>query len=40
MNQMLTERADVKRIYLPCLEGGRSLLNLEINYKATIVGLH
>ena len=29
MNQMLAKRADVERIYLPCQEGGISLLNLE-----------
>ena len=40
MNQMLAKKADVDRIYLPCLEGGRSLMNLEIEYKATMVGLH
>ena len=40
MNQMLAKKADVDRIYLPCQEGGRSLINLEKQYKATIVGLH
>ena len=29
MNQMLAKKADVDRIYLPCQEGGRSLMNLE-----------
>ena len=29
MNQMLAKKADVDRIYLPCQEGGRSLINLE-----------
>ena len=29
MNQMLAKKADVDRIYLPCLEGGRSLINPE-----------
>ena len=29
MNQMLARKADVDRIYLPCQEGGRSLMNLE-----------
>ena len=28
MNWMLAEKADVDRIYLPCQEGGRSLMNL------------
>ena len=27
-------------IYLPCQEGGRSLMNLEKEYKATMAGLH
>ena len=39
MNQMLAMRADVHRIYLPCQEGGRSLMNLEKEYKATMIGL-
>ena len=29
MNWMLARKADVDRIYLPCQEGGRSLMNLE-----------
>ena len=40
MNQMLAKKADVDRTYLPCQEGGRSLMNLEKEYKATMVGLH
>ena len=40
MNRMLAKKADVDRIYLPCQEGGRSLMNLEKEYKATMVGLH
>ena len=40
MNQMLAKKADVDRIYLPCHEGERSLMNLEKEYKATMVGLH
>ena len=39
MNQMLAKKADVDRIYLPCQEGGRSLGNLEKEYKATMIGL-
>ena len=39
MNQMLSKKADVDRIYLPCQEGGRSLMNLEKEYKATMIGL-
>ena len=37
MSQMLAKKADVDRIYLPCQEGGRSLMNLEKEYKATMV---
>ena len=40
MNQMLAMKADVDRIYLPYQEGGRSLMNVEKEYKATKVGLH
>ena len=40
MNWMLAMKADVYRIYLLCQEGGRSLMNLEKEYKATIIGLH
>ena len=40
MNRMLAKKADVDRIYLPCQEGGRSLMNLEKEYKATMVRLH
>ena len=36
---MLAKKADVDRIYLPCQEGGRSLMNLEKEYKATMIGL-
>ena len=39
MNQMLAKKADVDRIYLPCQEGGRSLMNLEKEYKATMIAL-
>ena len=39
MNQMLANKADIDRIYLSCQEGGRSLMNLEKEYKATMIGL-
>ena len=39
MNWMLAMKAAVDRIYLPCQEGGRSLMNLEKEYKATVKGL-
>ena len=38
MNRMLAKKADVYRIYLSCVEGRRSLMNLE--YKAIVLGLH
>ena len=39
MNWMLSKKADVDRIYLPCQEGRRSLMNLEKEYKTTMIGL-
>ena len=39
MNWMLAKKADVNRIDLPCQEGGRSLMNLEKEYKAAMIGL-
>ena len=39
MNWMLAKKADVDRIYLPCQEGGRLLMNLEKEYKATMIEL-
>ena len=33
MNWMLAKKADVDRIYLPCQEGGRSLMNLKKDSK-------
>ena len=38
MNWMLAKKGDVDRIYLPC-QGGSSLMNLEKEYKATMIGL-
>ena len=40
MNQMLANKVDVDRIYLPYQAGGRELMNLEKEYKATMVGLY
>ena len=34
MNQMLAMKANVDSIYLPCQEGGRSLMNVEKGYKS------
>ena len=39
MKWMLAKKAGVDRIYLPCQEGGRSLMTLEKEYKATMIGL-
>ena len=39
MNWMLAMKEDVDRIYLPYQEGGRSLMNLEKEDKATMIGL-
>ena len=39
MNQMPAKKADVGRIYLPCQGSGRSLMNLEKECKATMIGL-
>ena len=40
MNWMLAKKIDVERIYLPYQEGQRGLMNLEKEYKATMVGLY
>ena len=37
MNWMLAKKANVGSIYLPCQEGGRSLMSLEKEYKATMI---
>ena len=39
MNWLRAMKADVDRIYLPCQEGGRSLMNFEKEYKATMIAL-
>ena len=39
MNWMLAKKANVDRIDLPCQEGGRSPMNLEKEYKVTMIGL-
>ena len=39
MNWILAKKADADMIYLPCQEGGRSLMNLEKEYKATMIGV-
>ena len=39
MNWMLAMKTDVDRIYLPCQGGGRSLMNLEKEYRTKMIGL-
>ena len=39
MNWMFAKKAEVDRIYIPCQEGGRSLMNLEKEYRKTMIGL-
>ena len=39
MNRMLAKKADMDRIYLPYLQRGSGLMNLEKEYKARMVGL-
>ena len=39
MNQIPAKKTDGDRIYLSCQEGRRSLINLEKEYKATMIGL-
>ena len=39
MNQMPAKKADIDRIHLPYQEGGRSLMYLEQEYKAAMMGL-
>ena len=33
-------KSDVDRLYLPRTEGGRGLIQLELSYKSTNIGLH
>ena len=39
INWVLAKKADVDRILLSFEEGGRSLMNLDKEYKATMIGL-
>ena len=36
----VSQEADVDRIYLPYQEGGRGPMNLEKEYKTTMVGVY
>ena len=38
-NKMHHSKADMDRIYLPRKEGGRGLIQLEMSYKTTVIGL-
>ena len=38
-NRMLHPKADVDRLYLPRREGGRGLIQLELSYKTSTVGM-
>ena len=39
MYKMHHPKSDVDRLYLPRTEGGRGLIQLELSYKATTIGL-
>ena len=39
MGKMHHPKADVDRLYVPRAEGGRGLMQLELNYKITTIGL-
>ena len=40
LNRMHHPKADVSRMYIPRKEGGQGMINLEINYKTTTIGLN
>ena len=40
LNRMHHPKADVSRMYIPRKEGGRGMINLEMNYKITTIGLN
>ena len=39
MYKMHHPKSDVDRLYLPRTEGGRGLIQLELSYKSTTIGL-
>lgn len=39
-NRMLHPKADVERLYLPRKEGGRGLIQLQLSYKTTTIGMN
>ena len=39
MYKMHHPKSDVDRLYLPRMEGGRGLIQLELSYKSTTIGL-
>ena len=40
LNGMHLTKTDVNRMYIPRKEGGRRMLNLEMAYKTTTIGLN
>ena len=40
LNRMHHPKADVSRMYLPKKEGGRGMINLQVTYKTTTIGLN
>ena len=39
MHKMLHPKADVERLYIPRKDGGRDLIEVEIAFKITTIGL-
>ena len=39
MYKMQHPKSDVERLFLPRTEGGRGLIQLELSYKMTTIGL-
>ena len=39
MHQMHHPKSDVNRLYLPCKEGRRGLVKLELSLKMSIIGI-
>ena len=40
LNRMHHPKANVNRMYIPRKEGGRGMINLEMTYKTTTIGLN
>ena len=39
-NRMHHPKADIERLYVPRHEGGRGLMQIEMNFKSATIGLH